>query len=344
MFRRSNPKLIAGAPCPPSEIITSLEWQGEVIKLVDGAGDNWPITWVDDDLQIASYGDGKGFSRREPTLTLGFARVYGDPPHHRAEDLRSDADTPAGGGPAGIKSSGILMVDGKLYLFVRNYKPPGSDDYTNSRLASSSDGGATWTWADWYFADTFGCPDFVQYGKNYSGARDDYVYVASQANDSAYEFSPDIVMFRVPKDRVADRNSYEFFAGFDVSGNPLWSRDIARRKPILSDPNGCSRLSVVRNAGLGRYIMTKSHLPVGSRPTPYTPAMGVFDAAEPWGPWTAVYYDDHWSGDFRTYHHKFPAKWMSRDGKTMWLLFSGLDKTMPYYSFCLLKASLEVAD
>ena len=343
MFRRSRPDLLAGAPCPASRVITGLEWQGEVLKLVDGSGDNWPITWVEDDLQITTYGDGKGFSLKEPSLTLGFARIYGDPPNHRAEDLRSDADTVAGGGPAGIKSSGILMVDGVLYLFVRNYKPPGSDDYTNSRLAWSTNRGANWTWADWHFADTFGCPDFVQFGKNYAGARDGYVYVASQANDSAYEFSADIVMFRTPKTRVADRKSYEFFAGLDRVGTAVWSKDIERRRPILSDRNGCSRLSLVYNAGLKRYIMTKSHIPVGGPVQPYTPAMGVFDAPEPWGPWTAVYYDDHWSGDYRTYHHKFPPKWMSSDGRTMWLLFSGLDKTMPYYAFCVLKAGLEVA-
>ena len=29
--------------------------------------------------------------------------------------------------------------------------------------------------------------------------------------------------------------------------------------------------------------------------------------------------------DCRTYHHKFPTKWMSTDGKEMWLLYSGLD-------------------
>jgi len=49
---------------------------------------------------------------------------------------------------------------------------------------------------------------------------------------------------------------------------------------------------------------------------------------EPWGPWSTIYYDDHWSvqngKDCRTYHHRFPGKWISADGKTMWLLYSGL--------------------
>jgi hypothetical protein len=76
----------------------------------------------------------------------------------------------------------------------------------------------------------------------------------------------------------------------------------------------------------------------------HTAALGVFDAPEPWGPWTTVYYSDHWSvtdgRDCRTYHHKFPTKWMSPDGKSMWLLYSGLDCGL--YGFCTKKARLEV--
>lgn len=333
-------KTASAAPYPASQNITRLEWDSDVVKLVDGAGDNWPIAWVDDDLQITSYGDGKGFSDRKPRLTLGFAKIFGDPPNHRAEDLVSDADALMGGGPSGIKSSGMLMVDKILYMFVRNYKPANSDDYTNSRLAWSSNLGVNWTWADWHFSDTFGCPEFVQFGKSYQQARDEYVYIVSQDNDNAYKFSPDIVMLRVSKDKVSDRNCYEFFAGLNPTGKPIWSSDIAERKPIFTDPNGTQRIAITYNAALSRYILTTTHLPQGSEAT-HTPALGVFDAPEPWGPWTTVYYNDHWSEDFRTYHHKFPTKWMSDDGKTMWLLFSGLDGG--YYSFCLRKATLEIS-
>ena len=327
-------------PYPPSQVITGLTWDEDVVKLVDGAGDNWPITWVDDDLQITSYGDGKGFSDRTPRLTLGMAKVFGDPPDHYAEDLVSDADAVMGGGSSGIKSSGLLIVDDVLYMFVRNYKPPNSDDYTNARLALSNDMGVSWDWADWHFSDTFGCPEFIQFGKNYQNARDNYVYIVSQANDDAYKYSPDIVMLRAPKERVAERNCYEFFAGLGAHGSPVWSSDIAERKSIFTDPKGTQRIAINHNAALQRYILTTTHQPPGSDAT-HTPALGIFDAPEPWGPWTTVYYSDEWSENYRTYHQKFPTKWMSDDGKTMWLLFSGLDGG--YYSFCLRKASLEIA-
>ncbi len=333
---------VSAAPYPQSRVITRLIWDENVVKMKGRAhGDNWPITWVDDDLQITVYGDGQGFDSKNPKLSLGFARIFGDPPNHRAEDFTSDADTPMGGGSKAIKTSGLLMVEGVLYMLVRNYKLPGSDDFTNSRLAWSTNGGVNWTWADWYFSDTFGCPEFIQFGKNYQDARDDYVYIVSQANDSAYGYSPDVVLARVPRDRVPDRSHYEFFAELDAGGEPDWSSDIAERKPIFTDPSGTQRVAVTYNAALRRYIMTTSHQTPGSKAT-HTAALGIFDAPEPWGPWTTVYYDDNWSEDSRTYHHKFPTKWMSDDGRIMWLLFSGLDGG--YYSFCLKKATLELSN
>lgn len=329
----------AEPPYPRSRIISAIRWDPNIHRLGTGqdgkTGDNWPITWGGDGALYTSYGDGGGFADPDRKLTLGFARILGDPPNHRGEDILSDADTPAGWGRDGIKSSGMLMVDGALYMFVRNYRVGG--DYRHSRLAWSRNGARNWTWADWHFSGAFGCPDFVQFGPNYQGARDRFVYVVSQANDDAYAFAPDIVMARVPEGRVADRGAYEFFAGRDRQGRPVWSRDLGKRKAVFTDPSGTQRISLSYNAGLKRYLLTSSHQTQVKGP--HNASLGVFDAPEPWGPWTTVYYDDHWSGNDRTYHHKFPAKWMSPDGRTLWLLFSGLGGGN--YAFCVRKAVLE---
>lgn len=324
-------QLAAQSPYPASGI--RLTWDEAVVKVGPGSGDNWPLAWGRDGILYTSYGDGKGFSGRSPRLSLGFAKIAGTPPALKGEDLPSDADTPEGGGNRAIKASGLLMVDTVLYMFVRNYRV--ADDFRHSRLAWSKDGARHWQWADWHFAGTFGCPEFVQFGPGYSGARDGFVYVVSQANDSAYGYSPDIVMARAPKARVAERAAWEFFAGME-NGRPQWSRDIERRRPIFTDPQGTQRVAVTCNAARRRYFLTTSHRNGNET---HTPALGVFDAPEPWGPWTTVYYDDHWSGSFRTYHHKFPTPFMSKDGKTMWLLYSGLDGGL--YAFCLKKATIE---
>jgi hypothetical protein len=151
---------IAGShvPYPPSKIITRLKWDPEIVKIESCiSGDNWPIAWVNDGLQITAFCDGQGFAADVPDLSLGFAMVSGDPHGFSAENFKSDTDTPKGGGPQGIKASDMIIVEGILYMFVKNYKPPRSDDFTNSRLACSTNLGVNWTWADSHLSETFGC-------------------------------------------------------------------------------------------------------------------------------------------------------------------------------------------
>jgi hypothetical protein len=267
------------------------------------------------------------------------------PPDHSGRDFRSNIDIPVGWGKEGVKASGLLMAGGVLCLAIRNYIV--DEDWRHSRLARSVDRGRTWTWADWHFSGTFGCPEFVQYGPNYQGARDAYAYVVSQSGNSAYEFDPDVVMARVPVDRVMQRDQYEFFTGLGPGGEPTWSPDIERRQPILTDPQGVQRIGLTYNvnlrysAGWGRYLLVTAH-DDGTGAT-HTPALGVFDAPEPWGPWTTVYYEDLWSSEGWMIHHKFPTAWMSADGCTMWLAFSGKYKPGGQ-DYCLLarKATLTV--
>ena len=64
---------------------------------------------------------------------------------------------------------------------------------------------------------------------------------------------------------------------------------------------------------------------------------GIYDAPEPWGPWTTVYFSPVWDvGPGET--SSFPTKWMSEDGKTLHLVFSGDD------FFSVRKAILTVQD
>jgi hypothetical protein len=108
-------------PYPRSPVIRELRWvRGGIIRIGNNAGDNWPITWGEGDVQYVAYGDGRGFSDRKPRLSLSVAWIIGDPPNHRGEDVPTGIDTPEGQGPRGVKASGLLMVDGVLYLFVRN--------------------------------------------------------------------------------------------------------------------------------------------------------------------------------------------------------------------------------
>jgi hypothetical protein len=229
-------------------------------------------------------------------------------------------------GEHGKKASGLLSIGGVLYLWARNAG--------NSQLAWSTDSAKSWTWADWKFTTSFGHPAFLNFGKDYAGARDNYVYIYSPDHDSAYAAAAGVVLARVPEDHLRDRAAYEFFVALDARQQPQWTRDIARRGHVFSNPPaGCYRTQVSYNPALKRYLLNQ--ILIGSDHVRFQGGFGVYDAPEPWGPWTTAYFTPMWDvGPGENQH--FPPKWMSADGRTMFLVFSGDDR------FSIRKATLEL--
>ena len=284
--------------------------------------DNWPITWADDDNQYTAYGDGWGFDPRvDKKLSLGLAKIVGNPDDFQGINIRSNTGEYVGQGRFGKKASGILMVNGVLYLWIRNANENGKE----SQLKWSSDHGNTWTTCDWKFSEGFGYTTFLNFGKNYQGARDNFVYIYSHNDNDSYKPADQMVMARVPKNKIMDREAYEFFKTSDKQGKPVWSKDVSERGAVFTHPAMCYRSGITYNAGLKRYLWCQIHPesnhPQGSR---FQGGFGIYEAPEPWGPWHTVYYTRDWDvgpGDTSS----FPTKWMSKDGKTCYLLFSGDD-------------------
>lgn len=307
------------APYPPSPVISTVRWapREEIIRLACGS-DNWPMTWGDDDRLYTAYGDGWGFEPRVPTkLSLGLAYLEGHPSHVRGVNIRSDTGEQYGDGAKGKKASGILMVDGTLYMLVRNAG--------NAQIAFSRDHGVTWRWSDWKFTTSFGCPTFLNFGPNYQNARDDYIYIYSPDSEDAYTPADRMVLARVPKKDLLNPACYEYFVKLDENRNPIWTPNIEQRGAVFVHPGRCYRSGITYNPGLKRYIWyqvyPESEHPGGPR---FSGGCGVYDAPQPWGPWTTVFHTDRWDtgpGESGC----FPTKWMSADGTEMWLAFSGED-------------------
>jgi len=314
----------SASPYPPSRVITGIAWApaDTIVRKASGS-DNWPLTWADDDNQYTAYGDGWGFEPRMPRkLSLGLAKITGPPTDFTGVNIPSPTGEQVGDGPKGKKAGGMLEVGGTLYMWARNAD--------NAQLAWSSDRGTSWTWADWTWTTSFGCPTFLNFGRDYAGARDDYVYVYSPDSDSAYDPADRLVLARVPKDRLGRRDAYEFFSGLDEAGRPVWTKDIARRGAVFEDPGRCYRTTVSFNAPLRRYLLCQTQV---DRNDGSNGGFGVYDAPEPWGPWTTVYFTEDWDVDPGE-TIGFPVKWMSSDGASMYLVFSGDD------SFSVRKADL----
>ncbi len=70
---------------------------------------------------------------------------------------------------------------------------------------------------------------------------------------------------------------------------------------------------------------------------------GIFDAPGPWGPWTTAFITRDW-GQGDTHGYRIPTKWMSPDGKEMYLVFSGRDRpnAVSNDAFCVRRFTLEL--
>ena len=346
----------AEPPYPPSPVIREIVWApADTIVRRAAGSDNWPVTWADDDAIYTTWGDGRGFEPIVPQkLSMGFARIDGMPGSFTGTNIRSTAEQ-LGDGRKGRKGWGMLCVDGVLYLAMGHADGKGGQ----SQLAWSRDHARTWEFADWVFPQ-FGLVGFVNYGKNYTGARDDYVYAYSHDGPRADIPADRFVLMRVPKGRISERNAWEFFERVEKGGHstfsaesqpsqetgsekvecPLFSSDVERRGAVFSHRDGCLRSAMTYNAALGRYLWWQQiPAPPNSNDrgdTRFEGGFGVYDAPEPWGPWTTAFYTERWDvgpGE----HADFPAKWMSPDGRELCLVFSGND------SFCVRKATLVLA-
>ena len=327
-----------GLPVLPSPALR-IESAGEPVRHDDLDGDNWPNTWSADGTTLAVYGDGWGARspKSSPKLNTGMVRLSGPIGELRAAEIAiphfgNGAEDP------NFKGCGLLELNGVIYHFLR-YQSPGSDG-TRTQVASkliwSSDGGATWENADWgadveamrfFFREpdhAFHSPTFLQAGRGYADAPDEFVYVYSPEGD-ARRGNDAIVLARVPLGAIRDRSAYRFFAGRDDRGEPVWSPDIADRKPVLRLEGHGSPGDVVYVKELGRYVLATV---AGDMDGPSR--LTLLDSGTPWGPWTLVGTIVPWGtgrdGDHR-YDPRLPQAWIRGGGMEMDLVFS--DRRLP---------------
>lgn len=328
-------------------------------------GDLWPSAWSDDGNLYSTNGDGKGFDLNSNWSDIVVNRINGHPAERNITGERLSSGERVGsvwGEPWRFnrKPTGMVSVDGVLYLAVQDLGKEGASIFNEAPAASilrSDDKGQTWTWdrtAPMFDHHTFTTIMFLDYGKDgQDNTFDDYVYAYGMDHNWRDSFSgvvPDpekLFLARIPKDGLQDVNTWKFYTG-NLEGDGSWSApgDINARKPVLEDnrrryqrtirkvsPSFLSVISqgsVVYNKPLDRYIYTSW--------TEYT--FEFYEAPTPWGPWNLFLSKDFgaypWSAEnFGGYATVAPSKYISQEGTEMWVSSSTFMGEVQHYNFSL---------
>ena len=243
----------------------------------------------------------------------------------------------------GVKPSGILDIDGKLYLSMeaQNYGDNplfGRQHNLYGWIMVSENEGKTFDAAvtdTEFFTGRLASCHFLQFGRGYEGARDGYVYAYfpydEEDGQSYWENNDAILLGRVPKDEILVREAWEFFCSEDPA-KPEWDKEEKKAKPVFRYRKMTGSNHVAYNAGIGRYIMGNySFIDEELHPRPihqmgypesHISHLTLYEAPEPWGPWKLFHRDDDW-GTYGDYQPNFPTQWMTEDGRIMYLVSSG---------------------
>ena len=330
-------------PYQASKVVTGFKVDWTTHQRHAMGSDNFQLTWADDGHQYGIWGDGGGFAgtNSKYRVSFGVARIEGDYNNYKGYDRYGNKESSEYEAKMPGKSWGIICVEGNLYAWIHPDKVGNWANWDNrhyeSRLSLSEDKGASWQPANWAFTpeDDFMGGNILQYGKNYTGAIDNYVYhymvqpnMFSDSTGKATEFQIPgrIFLLRVPKSSMMKRESYEFFSG--LNGEiPTWTKNVKDKKPVFFDKNGVgSPIGISYNPGLKRYLLSTEHS------KPHGGMIGIFTSTNPWGPWATVTYvpDEKWFGydnpvavPRNCFFWCFPTKWMSEDGRSATMVFTG---------------------
>lgn len=342
-----------GCPFEPSKTITGVAFTGR--HAIYTKADTWYPSWASDGQLYSPWTDGAVdslhvFSGGDPTKSsTGYATIAGDDPLNlkilNPGTFKNDPRPYGGRYPCGsLVHNGVWYYG--TYCLMDSDGDPGKGmnwdilgPFVGFRY--SMDLGKTWhdtphTPSQPLFGEParqggkvkMGSPHFVDFGKNMQYSPDGKAYLVGQgATDPDAQDRPanlswitgdQIYMARVKPDiaNMNDRRKYEFFAGRDKSGKDLWTRDLARSRPIVEWNNNMGCVTITYNAPLKKYLMSITDgVDTTSRFHTY-----ILESDRITGPWRLVTYMKNFGE--QAYFVNIPSKFISGDGRTVWLCYA----------------------
>jgi hypothetical protein len=136
---------------PESTLFSTAAEKSYSTYQLDADGDLWPGCWADDGNLYTANGDGMAF---DPTpkpvdinkrYDMAVSRITGMPPHLIGKTIAADVGTDWSGPKYNRKPTGMLCIDGAMYLAFQNLAKNNFNDAPAASVAKSTDHGATWT-------------------------------------------------------------------------------------------------------------------------------------------------------------------------------------------------------
>ena len=347
-------------PFPQSNAFNQIRFLG--VKSGFRVGDTFYPSWADDDLMYSPWTDGDTWrldgswensnSALGEHATTGQAVLEGDDPTTLV--VYSLGINQASARPyQGRYPCGSLVYNGVWYYGTYCLGPAGSSQYGELIVnwpwlgafvgfRKSTDKGLTWkdcphTPEKGLFGETgingypvkIGSPHFVDFGKNMEHSPDGKAYMVAHGADindkmprfwnSSWITGDQIYLLRVTPsiENMNDITKWEFYAGKDGQGNAVWTSKFDDIRPLLEWNNNMGCVTVTYNAPLKKYLMCVTD---GGNTCAKMNTF-ILESNSLTGDWKLITY----LKDFgeQAYFVNIPSKFISRDGKTMWLLYSG---------------------
>ena len=248
---------------------------------------------------------------------------------------------------------GSLFHNGVWYYGTYSLDPAGQTQYGDMiynwpwlgpfiGFRHSTDYGRTWvdtphTPSSPIFGETgqyghpvkIGAPKFVDFGKNMEYSPDGKAYLVAHGadiHDAEWRFhnaswitGDQIYLLRVVPsiENINNKEKYEFYGGKDDNGQLIWTNDFDEIKPLLEWNNNMGCVTITYNPVLRKYLMCITD----GQDTTGKMNSYILEADELTGEWRLVTY----LKDFgqQAYFLNIPSKFISEDGLTAWLLYSG---------------------
>ncbi len=271
-------------PFPESKEITKIVFTGRYANYTQA--DTWFPMWAADGNNYSPFTDGLVDGYMSIGHYTNMFEIYNNKNHRTGQAVRTGDDP--------------YWVVNALYV-----RPHNDDNFFNEKGKAK-----------------FRVPRAVVYGQDNSLSPDGKIYLVSHGFSSGTGTNnrangDALYLCRVDSgiENVIDHTKYEFWNGSS------WAPTVEEARPFLDWPDNLGGATITWNPGLEKYILVvhhNNHTGIGDVAEEHRTI--IMESDKITGPYKTIHYMVDWGPG--SYFGNIPAKYISEDGKTAWLVIS----------------------